>query len=626
MANVYHVSKSGNDRNTGTEAFPFLTISKAASLADEGDTVIVHEGVYRESVSPAHGARNEAGRITYMAAEGERAVIKGSEILENWEETDGIWRAEVSNALFGDFNPFADVLDGDWLARPLDYPKHTGCVYINEEALWEASHEAELHEKEMSWFAVTGEETTAVFVHTDGRNPNEACMEINVRRTCFYPEKTGLNYITVRGFEMAQAATPWAPPTAHQIGMLGVHWAKGWIIENNVLHDSRCCAVSVGKELSTGHHMYTRYRRKAGTHYQYEAMLAAKRLGWSRETIGSHIIRNNKIHHCGQNGIVGHLGGVYSEIYGNEIYHIADKGEFWGHEVGAIKLHALIDTQIHHNHIHHCLMGVWMDWQVQGARLSSNLFHHNGIDMKCEVTHGPHLVDNNIFGSEQNFQNAAQGGAYVHNLFFGGMFQYAVLDRSTPYHLAHSTEMKGCSLVYGGDDRYYNNIFLNTQSEENKRFRVGLSMFNGAPDTLEEYLETVWNKFGKCDALQFGSVPQPIYTAHNYYGDGAPAYDRDLTSVSVDTESFAKIETEENGDVYLSLYLDERFDSLRPLPVDSLRLDMPRIAEEPYENPDGSPLCVDRDFFGNLRGEHPKTGPLENLKAGKNRILLTMQN
>ncbi len=622
MSKIYHVSKSGNDYNIGTEEFPFLTISKAAKLADEGDTVIVHEGVYRESVSPVNGARNELGRITYMAAEGEKVVIKGSEILENWEETDGVWKAEVSNALFGDFNPFTDVLDGDWLARPLDYPKHTGCVYVNEEALWEASHTEELYEKEMTWFAVANEEKTTVFVHLDGRNPNEACMEINVRQTCFYPEKTGLNYITVRGFEMAHAATPWAPPTSHQIGMLGVHWAKGWIIENNILHDSRCCAVSVGKELSTGHHLYTKYKRKAGYYYQYEAMLAATRMGWSRETIGSHIIRNNKIYNCGQNGIVGHLGGSYSEIYGNEIYHIADKGEFWGHEVGAIKLHALIDTQIHHNYIHHSLMGVWLDWQAQGARLSCNLFHDNGIDMKWEVTHGPHLVDNNIFGSEQNFQNAAQGGAYVHNLFLGGMFHYEVLDRSTPYHLPHSTEMMGCSLVYGGDDRFYNNIFLNTQTAENRKFRVGLSMFNGSPDSLEEYVETVWNKFGKCDAAQFGSVLQPLYTAHNYYGDGVPPYDRDFTSVSCETKSFAKIEREENGDIYLSLTLDERFASLCPLPVNTERLDMPRISEAPYENPDGSPISIDGDFFGHPRGKNPTSGPIENLGAGKNKILL----
>ena len=140
MAREYHVAKYGNDHNTGTKEKPFLTISRAAKLADEGDTVIVHEGVYRECVSPEHGAKSELGRITYTAAPGECAVIKGSEIIAGWEEADGIWSVSVPNTLFGDFNPYSDVLDGDWLVRPLDYPRHTGTVYIGGEALTEASH------------------------------------------------------------------------------------------------------------------------------------------------------------------------------------------------------------------------------------------------------------------------------------------------------------------------------------------------------------------------------------------------------------------------------------------------------------------------------------------------------
>ena len=45
------------------------------------------------------------------------------------------------------------------------------------------------------------------------------------------------------------------------------------------------------------------------------------------------------LYDCGQTGIVGHLGCIFSEIYENEIYHIATKHEFWGHEIAGIKLH-----------------------------------------------------------------------------------------------------------------------------------------------------------------------------------------------------------------------------------------------------------------------------------------------
>ena len=37
-------------------------------------------------------------------------------------------------------------------------------------------------------------------------------------------------YIAVKGFKLEQAAIPWAPPTAEQIGLIGTHWSKGWII------------------------------------------------------------------------------------------------------------------------------------------------------------------------------------------------------------------------------------------------------------------------------------------------------------------------------------------------------------------------------------------------------------
>ena len=83
------------------------------------------------------------------------------------------------------------------------------------------------------------------------------------------------SYITVRGFEMAQAASPWTPPTADQPGLLGAHWSKGWIIENNSLHDAKCSGISLGKEASTGHNAFTLGGRKPGYQYQLEAVFRA---------------------------------------------------------------------------------------------------------------------------------------------------------------------------------------------------------------------------------------------------------------------------------------------------------------------------------------------------------------
>ncbi len=87
--------------------------------------------------------------------------------------------------------------------------------------------------------------------------------------------------------------------------------------------------------------------------------------GWSRENIGSHIVRNNVIHDCGATGICANFEGAFSEICGNHIYRISTP-EFGirGGEQGGIKLHAAIDTVIEHNLIHDAWRGIWLDWQA----------------------------------------------------------------------------------------------------------------------------------------------------------------------------------------------------------------------------------------------------------------------
>ena len=170
-----------------------------------------------------------------------------------------------------------------------------------------------------------------------------------------------------------------------------------------------------------------------------------------------------------------------------DIYNIGIKREFYGHEIAGIKLHAAIDVQIVNNRIHNCSLGTWLDWQTQGTRVSKNLYYNNNRDLFVEVSHGPYLVDHNILGSEYAIDNFAQGGAYINNLICGKMVHRKVLERSTPYHFPHSTDIAGCAVVYGGDDRFKNNIFVGKDSVE----MVGTAHFNGYTNSLEEYIELV---------------------------------------------------------------------------------------------------------------------------------------
>ena len=47
-----------------------------------------------------------------------------------------------------------------------------------------------------------------------------------------------------------------------------------------------------------------------------------------------------------------------------------------------------------------------------------------------------------------------------------------------------------------------------------------------------------------------------------------------------------------------------------------------RLTEGCFENADGSSFVIDKDFNGVKRSENPTVGPFENLKPGKNIILV----
>ncbi|MGB2862131.1 MAG: DUF1565 domain-containing protein, partial [Sedimentisphaerales bacterium] len=236
QAREYHVSVKGDDTNKGTTKAPFQTISRAAEAAQPGDFITVHEGTYRERINPPRGGQSGKKRIIYQANPGDKVVIKGSEVIKGWQKVQNdTWKVTIPNSFFGDFNPYSDLINGDWF-NPKGRQHHTGAVYLNDHWLTEAAKQDDVLKPISNtplWFGQVDNTNTTIRAQFDNVNPNEAEVEINVRQTLFYPDKTGVNFITVRGFTMMHAATPWAPPTAEQIGLIGTHWSKGWIIENN---------------------------------------------------------------------------------------------------------------------------------------------------------------------------------------------------------------------------------------------------------------------------------------------------------------------------------------------------------------------------------------------------------
>ena len=80
---------------------PFRTINRAVYYAWPGDVITVHAGTYREWVDPLRGGTDDANRIVYRAAPGEKVEIKGSEIVTGWTKTeDGVWKVVIPDTWF----------------------------------------------------------------------------------------------------------------------------------------------------------------------------------------------------------------------------------------------------------------------------------------------------------------------------------------------------------------------------------------------------------------------------------------------------------------------------------------------------------------------------------------------
>jgi hypothetical protein len=240
---------------------------------------------------------------------------------------------------------------------------------------------------------------------------------------------------------------------------------------------------------------------------------------------------------------------------------------------------------------------------AQGTRITGNLCYDNTTDdLFMEVDHGPYLIDNNIFLSEIGLRDWSEGGAFVHNII-AGRISFVPQDRTTPYHLAHSTQVVGLKSIAGGDDRFYNNIFVagygdagtGNNPENRRRDKFGLEVYN-----KEELV---------------------IQADGNVYLKGAKPYLHETNYVELAGSDPKLAIVEEGGNVYLNITLEKYPKSFHTALVSTELLGKARIPGLAFENPDGTPLKIDSDYFGNKRKEkNPTAGPFENPGNGSLRL------
>ena len=654
---IFYVNANAPKEGNGSKETPFRHINDAAKAARPGDEVLVAPGIYREYVDPVHAGMPDA-RITYRSEVPLGAVITGAEEMKDWKHYEGnVWVCRVDNGVFGNYNPYTTFVGGDWYFAPV--VRHTGAVYLDDRQLYETETleeciKGEIYEpsweQEWSvykWYTEQDGNETVIYANFQGKNPNEERVDINVRRNCFMPSKTGVGYITFSGFHVNKAATTWAPPAAYQDGMVGPHWSKGWIIEDCEISNSKCCGISLGKYYDEENdHYFTRKHVKSPTQMERDAVCRGQYHGWLKEKVGSHIVRRCHIHHCEQTGIVGRMGCVFSLIEDNHIHNINNMQQLGGAEISGIKLHAAIDVVMRRNHIHHSTMGIWCDWQAQGTRISQNLLHDNyapeGVpmapgammcqDVFVEVSHGPTLIDNNIMLSKAALRIATEGVACVHNLILGAftavgggtdnIINGVNQPRYTPYHIRHRTEVAGFMTILHGDNRFYNNIFIQNwpvekaEEKEDMGFKmadnqvVGTEVFDEYP-TYEEWIAN-FDMDQQANMMRLASYHfshLPVWANGNAYFNGAKAWKKEQSNL-IDTENHVKVElVEEDNKLFLKTNVYELLGNFRDGIINSDILGYAFEPEQRFENPDGTAILFNEDYLGSHRGTATIPGP-----------------
>ena len=387
---------SALDSNPGTQAAPFLTISKAAQVLQPGERVLIAEGVYREWIRPARGGTGPDTMISYEAAPGAKVVVKGSRLVKKeWKPSTGfnirrgreaggpaakIYQFDLEQLQLGGYNPFGmvNILDDRSATSNIGAPPRglkpyllrRGLVFVDGNRLEQVELYRELGAKDGAYWAEHNGLTVHVRLPGDA-DPATREVELVVQEQVFAPKERHLNYIRVKGVTFEHAASGFPVP---QRGLVSANRGHHWIIEDCTIRHANSVALDIGNET------------------------------WNADRpalIGHSIVRRNLISDAGLCGLAG-MGVMDTLVEYNTFERIGwqDAEGMW--ESGAIKLHTTKNCLLRGNVIRHLRWapGIWLDYGNSNTRTTGNVI----VDVQeglrggiyLEASHDRNMLDHNI--------------------------------------------------------------------------------------------------------------------------------------------------------------------------------------------------------------------------------------
>jgi len=390
---VLHVSqKSGSMDGDGSMNHPFLKIEQAIPLAVPGTKVIIHEGVYRETVRIIFSGKSASEMVMFCGADGESVEITGAEIFdgefrisEGWKRTVAVsaktdfaqkdakvYMTRLKREAFIGVNPFSMANGplipwykgtvGKLFQANRDEERETttqkrGMLFCDGERMEQVLNYFQLGEKDNRYFV----EDDGLTVHLRFKNdssPKEHFLEFTAREQCFCPEEKYFSYIHVKGLSFTKGGNGFPPP---QRGILSTNCGNHWLIEDCRVLDANGVGADIGFQCPT------RY---------------------SNEERGGTIVRNCEFSRCGIVGLTGTPGGSDIHYLNCQQSSICiENNRFidncwwdfeWLMENASLKLHRLNNSVIINNYINGTLYGcgIWMDAFNTNLLVEGNVVLH----------------------------------------------------------------------------------------------------------------------------------------------------------------------------------------------------------------------------------------------------------
>ena len=115
----------------------------------------------------------------------------------------------------------------------------------------------------------------------------------------------------------------------------------------------------------------------------------------------------------------------------------------------------------------------------------------------------------------------------------------------------------------------------------------------------------------------FDVSQRPVYAENNLFLNGSlPMTNKTQDWVEKTVNPKLKVEETPEGEVYLvsDIKLQE-LSSFKGKSIDADRLGITQLTGLPFENPDGTPFKLEKDFLGNGRSVTPVVGAIEKLSS-----------